>query len=110
MEHAIMYQAVYFSIGRSIELDFCAYFTSKQKAIDWCREKAVRMPLDIDVTPNADLFIGIREWRESEGRYMHAGFHRYEWYLHENESKTDRNRNRYHYGLYPETAQYFQTL
>lgn len=104
-----MYQAVYFSIGRSCELDFVAYFTDKQKAIEYCRETAKRMLSDIEVTPRADFYIAIREWHENDGRFYPHSFNRYEWYIHENESKTDIQRNRYHYGMYPEIAKYFES-
>ena len=79
MNNNIMYQAELFSIGREryAELDYKAYFTSKQKAVDWCREKLPLFHDAIEAEKNADYYISIREWVESEGRYMPNAFYEF---------------------------------
>ena len=109
MEKNILYQAAYYSFGRSVEIDLAEFFSNKKKAIDWCKEMSKRMAADIDVTPKANLFIVIREYHDNDGQYIHHSTHRFEWYVSDKESKTDRQRNRYHYGMYPEEAVFFTT-
>jgi len=80
-----MYEVTHYWVrqdGEGMETRKRAYFTSKDKAIDLCRDWAKDMPILIEVRPNYDIVFGIRIWNESEGRlYNDRNFVFYETYM-----------------------------
>ena len=81
-----LYQAKLFSIGMSNnnELDFTAFFTDRQKAVDWCLYKAnTDMPYYMMAYPDIDIFVGVREWVDANGKFCPVGMHFLTEYVHD---------------------------
>ena len=70
-----LYQAKFFSIGMdNKDLNYTAMFTDRKKAVEWSLRKAnIEMPYYMLSYPDIDLFVGIREWNDCDGKFRPCG-------------------------------------